>query len=52
MGLAPISGVSPALGIKPSPRHTIMAWFSGRVRLRCHSPSLITYALTASAEGV
>ena len=25
IGFAPISGVSPALGIRPSPRHTMMA---------------------------
>src|SRR5215475_8963870 len=49
MGLAPISGVSPAFGISPSPRQTISAWFSGSVRVRCQRPSLITYALTASA---
>ena len=42
IGLAPISGVSPTLGIRPSPRHTISAWFSGSVRVRCQSPSLIT----------
>jgi hypothetical protein len=47
--LAPISGVSPAFGMSPSPSETMMAWFSGKVRVRCQSPSLITYALIASA---
>jgi len=28
----------------------MIAWFSGSVRVRCHSPSLITYALIASAD--
>src|SRR5439155_23869325 len=36
--------------MRPSPRETMMAWFSGSVRVRCHRPSLITYALIASAD--
>jgi hypothetical protein len=31
-----------AFGISPSPSDTMMAWFSGSVRVRCQSPSLIT----------
>jgi hypothetical protein len=36
--------------MSPSPSDTITAWFSGSVRVRCQSPSLITYALIASAS--
>ena len=49
-GFDPISGVSPALGIRPSPRHTITAWFSGRFRVSCQSPSESVYAESASAS--
>ena len=40
-GFEPISGVSPALGIRPSPKLTMMAWFSGRCRVRYQRHSLM-----------
>ena len=36
-----MSGVSPPFGMSPSPRQTMIAWFSGSDRVRYQSPSLM-----------